>query len=183
ARLPDQHDYLAGPDRRGVHQPGAAAKRSSRSLRIRGRAHLGDGLYRRHLLFARRALWRASRSQHTLLEIAAGLRPHHGPVKARHSNRGPAAALLCDHRGYASDHAAVELRSTDGKRPENRDTMDTGVPLPRLAGALLSPYNRAWPLVRAHLRLASVGVSLVSACTIHLGLLTSICDLCGREDC
>src|SRR5262249_29306644 len=94
-----------------------------------------------------------------------------------------AAALLCDHRGYAADHAAVELRSTDGKRPENRDTMDTGVPLPRLAGALLSPYNRAWPLVHAHLRLASVGVSLVSACTIHLGLLTSICDLCGREDC
>ena len=58
-------------------------------------------LPRRGLLLPRRALRRAARSQHPVLEVAAGLRSHDGAGQGEHPDRRPSAGDLRGHRGHA----------------------------------------------------------------------------------
>src|SRR5260370_34677185 len=70
------------------------------AVRPRGVAAPGDRSPCRDLLFARCATRRASRSQHPVLEVAAGFRSYDSALEGEHSSRGSAAAHLCHHRYF-----------------------------------------------------------------------------------
>ena len=68
---------------------------------------MGTASDRCHLLLSRRAARRTSRSQHPVLEVAAGFRSHDRAVEGQHSARRSAAVHLRDHHCHAVDHAAA----------------------------------------------------------------------------
>ena len=83
---------------------------TSSAIRHGGRS---DDAYRHRrecVLLSRRVARRAPRSQHSVLEVAAGFRSHHRACEGEHSAGRSAAADRCDHRRHAVDHAAVEQR-------------------------------------------------------------------------
>src|SRR5271169_1470142 len=102
-------------------QPGASARAARHTVRIRGCSDHGDGFYSRDFLLSRRAVRRAPRSQHPVLEVAASFRPHHRALEVRHSPRHFAAPQLRHRCCHAVRHAAAEQRSPTGQRPECRD--------------------------------------------------------------
>ena len=61
-----------------------------------------------NFLLARRAARRAPRSQHPLLEVAAGLRSDHRTLEAGHSPGGSATSQFRHHPGNAIHHARAE---------------------------------------------------------------------------
>ena len=125
-RLPDQPDWSAAQHARLVGAgPGASARRARHAVQPRCVAAHADRVPRRGLLLARRAARRASRSQHPVLEVAAGFGSYDRALEGEHSSRGSAAAHLRDHRCPAVDHAAAEHRSAAGERCECRDAVDT----------------------------------------------------------
>src|SRR5579872_7285027 len=63
---------------------------------------------------------RASRSQHSFLEVAACLGSHYGAGKGEHSICTPAGNRHCDHLCDKLDHAAAEQRGHAGQRLERR---------------------------------------------------------------
>src|ERR1700716_1570161 len=112
ARLLDRLDGLAAEHARtGAAGPGTSARRPGSAVRPRGMADHGDRAHRRSVLLARRAAWRAPRSEHPVLEVAAGFGSYDRAVEGEHSARGSATARIRDHRYCAADHAAVEQRS------------------------------------------------------------------------
>ncbi len=80
-----------------------------------------DGFCRRGVLLSRRAARRTPRSQHPVLEVAAGFGSHDRALEGEHSARGSAADHLRDHRCHATDHAAAEHRRPADERSERRD--------------------------------------------------------------
>ena len=66
--------------------------------------------HRRRVLLSRRTARRTSRSQHPVLEVAAGFGSHDGALEGEHSAGGSAADHLRDHRRHAAGHAADEQR-------------------------------------------------------------------------
>src|SRR6266853_906434 len=163
--------------------PGTTARGARYAVRIRGGPDHGDGFYSRNFLLSRRALRRAPRSQHPLLEVAAGFRSHRCAFEGEHSARRSAAALLRHHRCRAVRHAAAEQHSTAGQRAECCHAMDTLFVPPPVTDAALPYCYRSWPLVCALLRLVSAGFRLGPARAIYLGLLAAVRDLRSREDC
>src|SRR3979490_3230443 len=164
-------------------QPGASARAARHTVRIRGCSDHGDRFYSRDFLLSRRAVRRAPRSQHPVLEVAASFRPHHRALEVRHSPRHFATPQLRHRRCHAVRHAAAEQRSPTGQRPECRDARGTDVVLPHVTDAPLPHSDRSWPLVRAHLRLVAAGFSLGTTRAVYMGILASVRDLGSREDC
>src|SRR6266404_1597929 len=143
--------------------------------------------FQNRMLRARRlavpAVWRAPRSQHPVLEVAASFRPHHRALEVRHSSRHFAAPQLRHRRCHAVRHAAAEQRCPSGQRPECRDARGTDVVLPHVLDAPLPHADRSWPLVRAPLRLVAAGFSSGATRAVYMGVLASVRDLGSREDC
>src|SRR5262249_17337206 len=72
-RLFDQHDYCAASHAWSMaFQPDTPADAAHCPFRNCRSSDHGDGVYRGNFLLARRAVWGAPRSQHSLLEVAAG---------------------------------------------------------------------------------------------------------------
>ena len=121
---------------------------TSGALRHGGRSDDADRDRRECVLLSRRAARRAPRSQHSVLEVAAGFRSHHGAVEGEHSARRSAADHLCDHGRHAVDHAAGEQRRTAGKRSECGDPVDELI-VPREMWVLLLYHlltaHALWP--------------------------------------
>ena len=154
-RLPDQHDSSAGTMRARRARPGAAAAALvEQPYDAGGAADHGDRFHRRGLLLSRRAARRAPRSQHPVLEVAAGFRSHHRALEGEHPARGSAAAHLRDHRRHAVDHAAAQHVRPAGERPECRDAVDAVPFVPDVADAALPPSGRAW---RSGMRRSTAG--------------------------
>ena len=87
--LPAQHA------RRDGARPGAAARSASRSrTTIAALLIMRTAFHRRGVLLSRRAARRAPRSQHPVLEVAAGFRSHDRALEGEHSARDSAAAQL-----------------------------------------------------------------------------------------
>ena len=137
----DQHDRPAA----SAGAPCCCSTRRSSEPRIeqavrhRGDDDHADRVHRRDLLLPRRAARRTPRSQHPVLEVAAGFGSHDRALEGEHSARGPAAGHLRDHRRHAADHAAAEHRRPAGERPESRDAVGAAAAVPVVAGAALRP--------------------------------------------
>ena len=77
--------------------------------------------YRRGVLLPRRAARRASRSQHPVLEVAAGLGLHDGPLEGLHPARRSASARLRGRRRRAGRHDVAQFGHPDGERSASGD--------------------------------------------------------------
>ena len=130
-----------------------------------------------------RAARRTPRSQHPVLEVAAGFRPHDSALEGEHSARRSSAAQHSRSPLPCSCHAAAEQRSTAGERPECRDALDTVVVCPDVADAALPPSYRACALVRAILRLAAAGLRLGAARGVSVGGFAAAGDRDRRKNC
>src|SRR5438552_2342 len=182
-RLRDQHDYYAAPHRRIAARPGATARFTRHEIRIIGGTDHGDSSHRGNFLLSRRPIWGAPRSQHPVLEVAAGFRSHHRALEADHSPRDSAASQLRHQPCDAIHHAPAEQRNTARQQREHRGAMDRGVVLPRVTCAALSPSHGSRSLVRATLWLAADGFSMGTTRAIYMGFLASVRDLRSREGC
>ena len=116
-RLPDQHASSAAPRARGTGaRPGGAARRARHAVQHRRDPDHRHDLDRRGVLLSRRAVRRAPRSQHPVLEVAAGVGSHDRALEGEHSARRPAGDRLRDQPGHAAGHAAVEHRRPAAER-------------------------------------------------------------------
>src|SRR3989440_567025 len=182
-RLSDQHYSSAGQDACPIGARSGAAARSDRhAVRHSSSSAHAYAVAGRSVLLSRRAARRTPRSQHTVLEVAAGFRSHHRAFEGEHSARCSATAHLHDHRCHAVDHAAAELRSAAGERSERREAMDTVVVRADVAAAALPPYDRTCALACANLRVAAAGFRLGAARGISMGGLTAARDRRLRKD-
>ena len=124
-RLPDRHDPPAAQNARHVGaRPGAAGRQARPAIRLRRDGDHPDRVHRRGVLLPGRAAQRTPRSQHPVLEVAAGFGSHDRALEGEHSARGSAADRLRDHRCHAADHAAAGHRGPAGERPERRAAVD-----------------------------------------------------------
>src|SRR5260370_22801964 len=110
------------------------------------------------------------------MEVTAGFRSHHSALQGKHSARSH-AVLLRAHLRHAVHHAAAEQCCCAGGRFERGNTMDTCVAVPEIADAALSPSDRAWSLVCAHLWLSAAGLSLGAPRAIPMCRLSAARDL------
>src|SRR5260370_30505542 len=182
-RLRDQHGYYVAPHRRITARPGATARFTRHEIRTIGGNDHGDSPHRGSCLFSRRPVWGAPRSQHPVLEVAAGFRSHHCALEADYSARDSATSQFRNQPGNTIHHARAEQRNTGRHRPEHRGAMDRGVVLPRVSRAALSPSHGPRSLVRPTLWLAADGFSMGTARSIHMGFLAALRDLRGGEGC
>ena len=68
-----------------VLDPLATARGPAAALHLRCAFYHGDDIYRLLLLLSRCVVRRTSRSQHPVLEVPAGFRPHHRAFQGQHS--------------------------------------------------------------------------------------------------
>src|SRR5882762_2863280 len=102
-RLRDQPAFFAASHRHIAARLGATARIIRREIRtIRGADH-GDSSHRGNFLLSRRPVWRAPRSQHPLLEVAAGFGSHRRALEADYSPRDSAVAQF-RHQPYNAIH-------------------------------------------------------------------------------
>ena len=110
-RFPRQHDWAAGTSPRCFAARSCKSASCNRSaVRHRGNHVDFDCVHCRCFLLSRRAVRRTPRSQHFVLEIAAGFRSHHLAFEGDNSVRRSAAGYFRDHRGDAVCHAALDQR-------------------------------------------------------------------------
>ncbi len=135
------------------------------------------------VLLSRRVARRAPRPQHSVLEVAAGVRCHHRACEGEHSARYPATADCCDHRRHAVAHAAGEQRSSAGQRTERRDVMDELVVLANVTAAAVPHSHGPCALARTNLLLAAARIWMAAPRHISMGGLAAGSDRWGRADC
>ncbi len=148
------------------------------ALRPAGMLLTADRVPGRDLLLARRAARRTPRSQHPVLEVAAGFRSYDRALEGRHPSRGSADDRLRRHRSPATDHATAEhaaalLGAAKYLRPWGYALVRDGI------GAALRPIVLAlWhaPLYM----LDAVDLGLGAARDISLGRVAAACD-CRSE--
>ena len=153
------------------------------AIPLRLRLDHGDYFYHRAVLLSRRAVRRTSRSQHSVLEVAAGFRSDHRSLEGQHPAGGYPGAELRAHRGHAVHHAAAQHRCSAGKRRERRDAMDAVVVAPDVADAALPPCDGS---CRSGMRQSMPGCCWSQAgrgARHSVGRLTAARDRCRREDC
>src|SRR6202790_1950912 len=171
ARFFHQHGLSAAPHARSMAPRLCARARCILyALRVSGGTDHGDRSYCRNFLLSRCPVWRATRSQYSLLEVASGFRSHHRALEAHHSHRHSAASQFCHYHCHAVHHAPAEQHNSAGERREHRDALDRGVVHSRVTGSALSPSHGSWSLVRAPLWLAATGFGLGTARAIFMGL-------------
>src|SRR5580704_11396125 len=177
ARLLDRHAWPRVVDA----QPHALAHDTRRTLPLRHCPDHGYCFCGRAVLLPRRAAQRAPRSQHLVLEVAAGFRSYHRVLEGKHSIRRSAVACLRHHRCHALHHAVVEHSRVAGEWPERRYAMGAGVDLP--GATALSPGDRACAVVCTALRLDVARIGLGAARRISVGRLAAAGHLHRREAC
>ncbi len=144
---------------------------------------MGTAFHRRDFLLPRRAVRRTPRSQHPVLEVAAGFRPHHRALEV--AIPLVVLPLLTFAITVVTQFVMLLLSSAVllGSGLSVGDAWDTDVVLPHVTDAALPPGDRSWSLVCAHLRLAAAGLSLGAARAVSVGVLAAVRDRGSREDC
>ena len=132
------------------------------------------------VLLSRRAARRTSRSQHSVLEIAASVGSHHRAFEGDHSAGGSAGGCLRNHGLRAADYGPGNQRRPHLPRDESGYDVGCRSVLSGLVGAALRSGG-ARALARADLRLAAAGFRVGAARNISLGRLTAARDWHLRE--
>src|SRR5438046_2963794 len=100
-------DHIGREQAAGLGARSSASERGNRdAVRHRGDDADLHRVYNRSVLLSGRVARRASRAQHPLLEIAAGLRSHDCALEGERPAGRSAAGQFCDHCCYAIHHAA-----------------------------------------------------------------------------
>src|SRR6266404_7432942 len=181
-RVRDYHNWSGRPQTgRVVARPGTPASRHRAAVRLGGDDDDLHLVHRWCVLLSGRAVRRTSRSQHPVLEIAAGFGSHHRSIKGDHSAGGSAGDRLCDHGLRADDYGAGNQRSPHLPWYGSGDDVGPHTVLSELVGAALRS-DRDCALACADLRLAVAGFRLGASRHISLGGVTFHRDPNIRED-
>ncbi len=121
---------------------------------------------------------RTQRSQHLVLEVAAGFRHDYGPFQSKHSVCDLAGAGLRRSDCDRVRDAGAEQRGADGKRIECRAALDAAIARAKCVWTALPHGDRAHSLVRADLLLDAADFRLGAARRTGLGYLAAF--LCGH---
>src|ERR1700691_1187589 len=183
-RLPDQRNSFAGP---ASHPAGtrlcAQPRRYLAAVRHLGGSNDGHGHSHECVLLRRGTAWRAPRSQYFVLEVAAGLRSHHGSREGEHSTADSSSARFGNYGRHAVSHAAAEQPSAAGNWRQCRAAMGKFASFANVAAHLLSPSYGACYLACARVLLAAAGFRLGPSRDISMGGVTGRRHRRSREDC
>ena len=128
-------------------------------------------------------VWGTPRSQHSVLEVGAGLGSHYGSVEGRDSDCSSSPAGIHNHRSNSMDHADDQQRSAAGQRPKRGDPLVARGDLPPLAYAALPLPVHSRALAIANLCLAPAGLRLGTARTDSLGYIAAADNRHRGEGC
>ena len=135
------------------------------------------------VLLFRRFLWGTSRSQHPVLEVAAGIRSHNGARESQHPACDRAGNRMGQRCCRAMDRALIQLFKAAGERFERVRVVDRGVFLPHVAAAALPHFYSPHPLARAGLLLGTIGLRLDAPRNVAMGGAARGCHCRARRDC
>ena len=124
---------------------------------------------------------RTPRSQHPVLEIAAGIRSHHIALEGHNPAGRSAAGNFRDRRGDAPGHDALDQRTAHKSWHEPYINLDICSAVSEFVHSSLR-ISRDCSLARADLWLGSVDFRLGTASNFSLGNLAVFGDRVFRED-
>src|SRR5262249_50828137 len=102
--------------------------RSDRAVvRSGGGPDHGQRLFGWHFLFARSVAWRTTGSQHSVLEVAASFRSHHGALQGHHPNHVPPTLFVRVDGAYATPHVVADKPGAGWKQHEYRSALEPGL--------------------------------------------------------